>query len=285
MKLFWNTNKNLNTFWGNYHANNSKEWIFSILEKLNIREIENIETILNNEKIIIVDSELSNKNDFYKNLLNKTKNIFLIHLGDEGGTENTNFIYNNCLHIWRTFCLGEFFNNKKITCIPIGYKKGITNNQKKILDRKYNWSFLGTTHGSSRFDLLYQHQRIENGFSRTTKEFASKDSLGTSEYYNILANTKFLPIPHGYYHPETYRLYEALESGCIPIIENPHKFFDKFYPNNPLLKIELWKESPALINSYLKDKNKISNLSDKIFNWWDEYKKNLQNNFNEIINV
>jgi len=40
-----------------------------------------------------------------------------------------------------------------------------------------------------------------------------------------------------------------------------------------------------LINSYLKDKNKISNLSDKIFNWWDEYKKNLQNNFNEIINV
>ena len=43
---------------------------------------------------------------------------------------------------------------------------------------------------------------IENGFSRITKEFASKDSLGTSEYYNILANTKFLPIPHGYNVPK-----------------------------------------------------------------------------------
>ena len=113
MKLFWNTNKNLNTFWGNYHANNSKEWIFTILKKLNITEIDNLETILNNEKIIIVDSELSNKNDFYKNLLNKTKNIFLIHLGDEGGTETKNYIYNNCLHIWRPFCLGEFFNLDK----------------------------------------------------------------------------------------------------------------------------------------------------------------------------
>ena len=99
MKLFWNTNKNLNTFWGNYHANNSKEWIFNILKKLNISEIDNLETILNNEKIIIVDSELSNKNNFYKNLLNKTKNIFLIHLGDEGGTETKNYIYNNCLFI------------------------------------------------------------------------------------------------------------------------------------------------------------------------------------------
>ncbi len=285
MKLLWNTNKSLNTFWGNYHANNSKEWIFSILKKLNISEIDNLEAILNNEKIIIVDSELSNKKDFYKNLLNKTKNIFLIHLGDEGGTESRNYIYNNCLHIWRSFCLGEFFNNKKVTCIPIGYKNGITNNSKKVSDRKYNWSFLGTTHGSSRFDLLYQHQKIKNGFSRTTKKFGSKDSLGASEYYDILANTKFLPIPHGYYHPETYRLYEALESGCIPIIENPHKFFDKFLLKNPLLKIELWKESPILINYYLEDKVKIYELSNKIISWWDEYKKNLQNNFKEIINV
>ena len=86
MKLLWNTNKDLNTFWGNYHANNSKEWIFNILKKVNISEIDDIGAISSNEKIIIVDSEISNKNDFYKNLLNKTKNIFLIHLGDEGGT-------------------------------------------------------------------------------------------------------------------------------------------------------------------------------------------------------
>tara|TARA_Y100000590_G_scaffold415231_1_gene512822 strand:+ start:2617 stop:3474 length:858 start_codon:yes stop_codon:yes gene_type:complete len=285
MKLLWNTNKNLNTFWGNYHANNSKDWVFAMLKKINISEIENIEDIHNDDKIIVVDSEISKKNDFYKTILKKTKNIFLIHLGDEGGSENKNFIYNSCIHVWRTFCLGEFFNNKKVTCIPIGYKNGIDKNQKKILDRKYNWSFLGTSHGSSRFDLLFQHKKIKDGFTRTTKEFASKDSLGSAEYYNVISNTKFLPVPHGYYHPETYRLYEGLENGCIPIVENPHKFFDKFYPNNPLLKIELWKESPALINYYLEDKTRIDELSNKIINWWDDYKKNLQNNFREILDV
>ena len=108
MKLFWNTNKNLNTFWGNYHSNNSREWIFYILKMVNIDEIDKIENISKDEKVIIVDSELSRKEDFYKNLLLKTKNIFLIHLGDEGGTENKNYIYNNCTHIWRTFCLVSF---------------------------------------------------------------------------------------------------------------------------------------------------------------------------------
>ena len=119
-------------------------------------------------------------------------------------------------------------------------KNGVSNNLKNIDDKKYNWAFLGTVHGSSRFDLLYHHQKVKNGFSRATKKFGSKDSLSSVKYYEILKDTKFLPIPHGYYHPETYRLYEALESGCIPVIENPQNFFDKFYPDNPILKIKLW---------------------------------------------
>ena len=36
----------------------------------------------------------------------------------------------------------------------------------------------------------------------------------------ILVSTEFIPCPNGFFHPETYRLYEALESGCIPIVEN-----------------------------------------------------------------
>ena len=50
MKLFWNTNKNLNTFWGNYHSNNSREWIFYILKMVNIDEIDRIENISKDEK-------------------------------------------------------------------------------------------------------------------------------------------------------------------------------------------------------------------------------------------
>ena len=61
--------------------------------------------------------------------------IFLIHLGDEGGKEKTDLIYECCSHVWRTFCLGYYFNNNKVTCIPIGYKSGLTANKKKILEK------------------------------------------------------------------------------------------------------------------------------------------------------
>ena len=76
--------------------------------------------------------------------------------------------------------------------------------------------------------VISRTQKDLNKVSKIVKKFGSKDSLSSVEYYEVLKDTKFVPTPHGYYHPETYRLYEELECGCIPIIENPHKFFDKF---------------------------------------------------------
>ena len=55
--------------------------------------------------------------------------------------------------------------------------------------------------------------------------------------------------------PESYRLYETLEAGCVPIIENPHNFYDNFLPKNPLIKINLWKESSEIIKKLFNDKN------------------------------
>ena len=92
-------------------------------------------------------------------------------------------------------------------------------------------------------------------------------------------------VPHGYIHPESYRLYEALEAGCVPIIENPHNFYDIFLPKNPLIKINLWKESSEIIKKLFNDKNKLKEKSDEINLWWKNYKKNLQNQFKSKINV
>ena len=100
-----------------------------------------------------------------------------------------------------------------------------------------------------------------------------------------MGNTKFVLVSHGYFHPETYRLYEALESGCIPIIENPHSFFDTFLPNNPIIKIKLWKEANQIINELKNDKIKILNISKSIKKWWIEYKLLLRKKIKEKINV
>ena len=295
MKLLWNTNKNLpvgsnlgeerTIFWGNYHFVNSYPWILNLLSKLEIEIINDTQNLDENESLIIVDHMISTKESFYFDLSNKVKKIFLIHLGDEGGAEKKDLVYSLCEHIWRTFSLPMFKNFKNVTSIPIGYKFDPIKDNINILKRNYKWSFLGTTHGSSRYDLLDKHKNIMPNFINLTEDFSGKKSMDTNDYYKILNNSIFAPIPHGYFHPETYRLYEALEAGCIPIIENPFQFFDNFLPNNPLLSVNSWEDSSTIIKKYLENKKDIEILRNKINDWWTQHKENLKETFLIIKNV
>ena len=284
MKLFWNSQNNNKSFWGEYHYKNSKKWIFDILSEIKFSEIRGLNEVNDLEPLIIIDSEVQKKKNFYKDFFKKYKNIYLIHLGDEGGKVDKSF-YLNFKQVFRTFYLNSFSKIKNLTCIPIGYKKGPITSNIEINDRKYHWNFLGTIHGASRYDLIFQNKNIEPNYVNITKKFGGQNSLSATEYYKIMANTKFALVSHGYFHPETYRLYEALESGCIPIIENPHNFFDSFLPNNPIIKIKLWKEANNIINELNNDKVKILNISKSIKKWWHEYKLSIRKKIKEKINV
>ena len=73
--------------------------------------------------------------------------------------------------------------------------------------------------------------------SERYKKFGDEKSMGSSEMGKIISSTHFIPCPNGFFHPETYRLYEALECECIPIVENAYKYYDRLFPDNPFLKI------------------------------------------------
>jgi len=284
MKLFWNSHNYNKSFWGKYHQKNSKKWIFDLLSEIRFQEVENLNEVEDLDVLILVDSEIKSKEIFYKNVLNKYKNVYLIHLGDEGGEVDKKF-YLNFKHVFRTFYLNSFSSVLNVTCIPIGYKTGLINNSTEINNRKYNWNFLGTVHGASRYDLIFQNKNIKPNYINITKKFDGKNSLDAEQYYKIMGDTKFVLVSHGYYHPETYRLYEAIESGCIPIIENPHNFFDNFLPKNPIIKIKLWSEASNIINELNEDKIKLLKISNDLKNWWNQYKLTLKNKMKEKLDV
>jgi len=198
--------------------------------------------------------------------------MFLIHLGDESGAYDTSLIYNKFNYVWRAFCLNRYFNNKKVSCLPIGYKSG-TLFKKEIVERKYKWAFLGTPHKSSRHDLLFQLSDIEPSFSHKTKKFNNK-ILEVSKMNEILTSTEFIPCPNGFVHPETYRLYEALECGCIPIVENAYKYYDRLFPNNPFIKIDRWIEAKPVIREWRDDQ--IKQKREECRKWWSQCKNQLQ---------
>jgi len=289
IKLFWNTQnqrksnfgdkkvlkqEELNYAWGLYHKKNSDKWIYEILKKVKYKIIQNETELKKDDFLIIVDSSVEKKNEFYLNLKLLCSKIFLIHLGDETGEHDLSTVYQNSDHVWRTFCSNRFFKNDKVTCIPIGYKSGLINTNKS--KREYKWAFVGTPHKSSRHDLLFQFSKIEPFFCHKTKKFDQK-IISVSEMSEVLSSTEFMPCPNGFFHPETYRVYESLECECIPIVENAYKYYDRLFPNNPFLKVNMWAEAKSIINGWEKDQ--IQKKRDECSNWW----KNLKNDIQESI--
>jgi len=286
IKLFWNTHNLKKTVttdqkiikkevidfkWGIYHKKNSNNWIYEILKKIKYTIIEDDKNLGKEDILIIVDSSIEKKIDLYKKLNLTCSKIILFHLGDETGAYDLSGIYNKCSFVLRTFCSNKYFNNKYVKCIPIGYKSGITD--RKENDRKYKWTFTGTPHKSSRHDLLYQFSNIKPFFCHKTEQFNTK-IISVDEMSNILSLTEFVPCPSGFFHPETYRLYEALQCGCIPIVEEAYKYYDRLFPKNPFIKVGKWLDAKLIIRDWKK--NQILQKQEECISWWNNYKNYLQ---------
>ena len=293
IKLFWNTQnqkkdsskdkkilekQKTDFLWGKYHKKSSDKWIYEILKKIKYESIEDEKDLKKDDILIIVDSSVEEKSEFYLKLKANCSKIFLFHLGDESGLHNLSAIYSNCDYIWRTFCSVRYFNNNKVKCIPVGYKSGIINKEKG--NRKYKWAFTGTPHKSSRHDLLFQFSSIKPFFCHKTQKFDTK-IISVDDMNEVLSSTKFIPCPNGFFHPETYRLYEALECGCIPIVENAYRYYDRLFPNNPFLKIDKWIDAKVIVNDL--EEKQIEIKKKECQEWWKNQKKIIQNSIKDKI--
>ena len=257
--------------WGKYHKKSSKDWIYEILKKVKYQVIDSELELKKEDTLIIVDSSIEEKTEFYSKLNLICSKIFLFHLGDETGSHDLLSVYKNCTYIWRTFCLSKYFESNKVKCIPIGYKSGVLN--ENIEEKKYKWAFTGTPHKSSRHDLLFQFSDIKPFYCHKTEKFNVK-IISVEEMNEVLSSTEFIPCPNGFFHPETYRLYEALECGSIPIVEDTYKYYDRLFPNNPFIKINKWIDAKPIIRGW--DKNQIKKKIIECSTWWNEEKNKIQ---------
>ena len=286
IKLFWNTHnqikpnskdkkirekQELDYGWGQYHKKSSNQWIYEILKKIEYTIIDKETDLEKDDILIIVDSSVEEKNQLYTKLNLICSKIFLFHLGDEFGFHDLSVVYDNCDYIWRPFCSNKYFNNKKVKCIPIGYKSGVLYKEKN--NREFKWAFAGTPHKSSRHDLLFQFSEIKPFFCHKTEKFDRK-TISVEKMNEVLSSTEFIPCPNGFFHPETYRVYEALECGCIPIVENAYKYYDRLFLNNPFIKVDKWKDSKAILQGWGSDQ--IKKKRAEIIFWWKEEKNKIQ---------
>lgn len=145
--------------------------------------------------------------------------------------------------------------------------------------REKDWFFAGQVRDHVRRQLCVKYlKEIPNGDLVETDGFAK--GLSHEEYYQRMVNSKIAICQSGAKVPDTFRLYEALEAGCIPIVDEVSVdicdfegyftyLFDEDVPFPVLRNYETLSEQ---IKENLENWKEKSN---KIFAWWQNYKRNL----------
>jgi hypothetical protein len=110
-----------------------------------------------------------------------------------------------------------------------------------------------------------------------THQFGDPNALTAETYRDLLLKSIFVPCPRGWWNLDSFRVYEALECGCIPIVEKtPLDYFSKFLGNHPFLSIGSWDEAPLFIESLLANPSRLEELRSNCHQWWLDYKTNMK---------
>ncbi len=235
----------------------------------------NHEVVLDN--VILLDAFIKRvSRDYYREF--EGKNAFLVHFLDEtyeGGYERYDSFRGVIRCFWSTA-----FNPRKVFILPEGYWNPAKSQFKTLTPasrRKFLWSFDGELRKSSRLDAVRALRHIEPHFLRDTGPTYEKPTLDFKpEYQEILSDSAFAPAPMGNVTLETFRMYEALELGAIPLIERRGSpYFEHVLGSHPLPSFRRWSDATAFVERYAGDGAGLDALQRSCLEWWTEFKVGL----------
>ena len=148
------------------------------------------------------------------------------------------------------------------------------------LPKKYLWSFVGQNQNPSRQACVEVLRGLPDGFLHVADSFGGvENGIEYQEYLDIMCQSKFVICPAGSMCVDSFRFYEAIECGAVPITE-PRAPRDK-------LGFNYWHECGMIDNyrhwvsdwSALTNHLNADNFNNSLMNvsgWWTAYKQGLE---------
>jgi hypothetical protein len=232
------------------------------------------------DPMIVVDNRLvADKAVYYQRAFEQGARIVLVHLSDESFRDDYG-IYKYCEAVIRNYHSELLAESTRVLFIPLGCKAGFVKPDhplKPAGQRKHVWSFAGDMKKYTRGEMLAAMGEVAPGFTHLTEGFNTRDCLAIDDYRALLDETIFVPCPGGWSNLETFRVYEALEAGCIPIVEQRPGFdyFMHLLGSHPIPTITRWAEAIDLVRHMHKE-DRIAHTQDICIAWWRDYKSRLE---------
>ena len=153
-------------------------------------------------------------------LRSKQKRYGIVLLSDENLIDPCEWLHDpQCLGLMRNYVHPGQLTHPKVKVFGLGYKSGFCDHLSGNGIRDLQWSFAGTPHGE-RKQMLDMFTDLKPNRSAFCSGFNAKDGLDTAEYAKLLESSKYALCPPGQDSMDSFRIYEALEAGCVPVTLN-----------------------------------------------------------------
>ncbi len=275
-----------------------EDWLAELLSGIAYDEVTdgNFEVFMDNAIVVVSSNTGVFANDSPKQQAYFTKfhelnyNFGIIHLSDELYHAATDF-YPFAKFVFRNYWHKDFAQMDNVLIFPLGYKAEFWLNYpkprfKKPSQRNYTWSFAGQVQRKPTREYMVAHLKtVPNHYIYEIAKWGDPNALKVDDYRNLLMDTIFAPCPRGFWNIDSFRVWEALECGCIPIVEKtPIDYFTNFLGAHPFLSVETWDEAPNLMHTLLEDPIALEERQKQCQQWWHNYKRGLKVEMKSIIN-
>lgn len=216
-------------------------------------------------------------------LIAQYPSVLVIATSDEERSFPVQLLKHTNMKLWLQYAR---LNDHADRFFPLGYTHEAPRYAKGLALRHLNWFFSGQVTHSRREECVQQLRLLTGGILNETKGFAQ--GLPAADYFNLMSQSKIVPCPSGPCSVDSFRLYEALECGCVPIVDNctPGRddtgIWQKLFGQSfPMPQVNDWTMLPTIMNEEL---HAWPANAEKYSAWWKEVKLNLVKNMEADLN-
>jgi hypothetical protein len=146
--------------------------------------------------------------------------------------------------------------------------------------RIFDWMFAGQVKEfRRRQDCVTQLRKMTGGLLVETAAFREQ-KLSPAEYYKSMSSAKICPCPGGTDSPDAWRVWDAFNAGCIPVLDNktqfdsyPSGYWEKMFGEKPPVPVvDSWDDLPQIVENLLIGWDAKAKV---VGDWWASYKTKL----------
>ena len=268
-----------------------KSWIEHMLSHLNCKfhYLTPSDDIPLLEKCIVVTN--TTESYFYIRRLQQAHLKYgVILLSDECLDSSLAFLNNpDCMFLARNYVHPGCYRHFKVFHFGLGYKNEFekyANPRRTASNREFLWSFTGSLK-ADREQAIQIFSQFEPNFTYLVEKFDDPEYLTTRKYAQTLNDSIFVLAPAGGASNDSFRIYEALECGAIPVVmrNTPHlqimpSYWHGIFPGSdlPFVMADTWEEAAEQVRSMI-DTNEVESVRRDCMDFWRSWKKSWRLEF------